>query len=397
MPNEASNPGLPFLQNLLKAAYQNQDVNLLLQQNLHQLNDDFACLLRKWAIEQFKNQPNTAINLAKLIFKFSNIIQQFEQGDKNINLQIAILGYETSLKVCTYETCPSDWAKIQQALSETYQQRQQILSNVIIDLKSEVEKHQTNINSISKNFSQELEKTQQQVEQLTTQLTELKPESVNLEQNEDIKNLIADYKDLKQSQSIIHQILINKDYASLTKQNFNTAVFYDIENLTMGRSNCNLNFSLKLIHDNIKKIDIVKRVSLQCAYADWSDTRLRVLRNEIQKLGIEAIQIFDFGHRRNAADIQLAIDAIELVNLRPNLEVFVIVSGDGAFASLAKKLHEHNKTVIVCAYEGHSNRFLMSVCDHFIPLVPVQESITDTNSNNVCERSPTHLTAPLRH
>ncbi len=66
--------------------------------------------------------------------------------------------------------------------------------------------------------------------------------------------------------------------------------------------------------------------------------------------------------------MQLAIDVMELAQSRPTLQVFVIVSGDGAFAALAKKLHEYGKTVIGCAYEVQINRILKSVCDRFIPI-----------------------------
>lgn len=57
---------------------------------------------------------------------------------------------------------------------------------------------------------------------------------------------------------------------------------------------------------------------------------------------------------------------MELVHSRPALQVFVIVSGDGAFASLAKKLHEYAKTVIGCGYHKHTNKILATVCDQFI-------------------------------
>ncbi|MBD2458148.1 NYN domain-containing protein [Nostoc sp. FACHB-87] len=370
MVNEVSNPDLSLLRNLLKTLYQNQEINLILQQNLDKINNDFACLLKKWAIEQFNDRPDTAIKLAKIIFQFSNILQTFEQGNRDINLEIAITGYEVSLQVLTYDKFPNDWANIRQGLCEAYQERQQLLSNTVVNLQEEIDKHQS-----------ELKQTQLQVKDITTTLTELKQESVNLLQSEEIKKLRDDYQELKESQSIVHQLLINKDYALFTKRNFNTAIFYDIENLTIGGSDCNLNFSFRLIQDNLRKIDIVQEASVQCAYADWSDIRLKFLRKEIQELGIEAIQIFDFGYRKNAADIQLAIDAMELVNLRPNLEVFVIVSGDGAFASLAKKLHEYGKMVIGCAYEGKSNRFFKSVCDYFIPLIPIQKTLSETVNN----------------
>jgi hypothetical protein len=68
---------------------------------------------------------------------------------------------------------------------------------------------------------------------------------------------------------------------------------------------------------------------------------------------------------------------MELVILRPYIQIFVIVSGDGGFASLAKKLHEYGKTVIGCGYEGKINRFFQSICDHFIILPSVQVNMDE--------------------
>jgi hypothetical protein len=73
-----------------------------------------------------------------------------------------------------------------------------------------------------------------------------------------------------------------------------------------------------------------------------------------------------------------------VVHTRPSIEVFIIVSGDGAFASLAKKLHEHGKVVIGCAYEAQTNRVLESVCDAFVRLRDPEEQPppNDWNNNN---------------
>lgn len=43
----------------------------------------------------------------------------------------------------------------------------------------------------------------------------------------------------------------------------------------------------------------------------------------------------------------------------------MIVSGDGGFASLAKKLHEYGRTVIGAAYRNATNQTLRAVCDDF--------------------------------
>ncbi|MEH2380286.1 MAG: NYN domain-containing protein [Nostoc sp.] len=367
MPNEAANQEQTFLMDLLKAIYQNQEIYPLLQHNLSKLNDNLALRLRKWVSDRFAQEPAKAINIARVVVKLSTIIQGFEQGNPASNLEIAVAGYETVLQVCTREAFPREWDIVQQALVTAYQQRQQIFSRNIAELREQTVQTQSQINTLTEKLQQELEQAKLQINDLTTVITQLEQKKGNSESRTEITSLIAEFKDLKQRQVCVEQFTTTANGSPKTEQ-FNTAIFYDIENLTMGRNNPNLNFSLKEIQTNLEKTTLVNKIAIQCAYADWSDSRLRLLKNEIQELGIEAIQIFDYSHKRNAADMQLAIDVMELAQNRPTLQVFVIVSGDGAFAALAKKLHEYGKTVIGCAYEGQINRILKSVCDRFIPI-----------------------------
>lgn len=152
---------------------------------------------------------------------------------------------------------------------------------------------------------------------------------------------------------------------------FDTAIFYDIENLIGGygtRMDYISELSLKDILDEIRKVDILGGIAVQRAYANWSDPRLNVMRGDIVDLGIEPIQMFGFGKgtAKNASDIQLAIDAVDCAFSRPSIETFVIVSGDGGFSALAKKLHEYGKAVIGCAYRRTTNRVFEAVCDRFV-------------------------------
>ncbi|MEA5603104.1 NYN domain-containing protein [Nostoc sp. UHCC 0252] len=382
MPNEAANREQSFLIDLLRATYQNQEIYPILQHNLSKLNDNLALMLRKWVSDRFAQEPAIAINLAKVLIKLSTIIQGFEQGNPASNLEIAIAGYESVLQVCTREAFPKEWDIVQQALVTAYQQRQQIFSKTVGELREHTVQTQSQINTLTEQLQQESEQAKLQVNELKTIITQLKQQVSSSESTQEITSLIAELKELKQRQIRVEQFTPTA-YVSPHIEQFNTAIFYDIENLTMGRSNPNLNFSLKQIQTHLENTSLVNKIAIQCAYADWSDSRLRLLKNEIQELGIEAIQIFDYSHKRNAADMQLAIDVMELAQNRPTLQVFVIVSGDGAFAALAKKLHEYGKTVIGCAYEGQINRVLKSVCDRFIPIPAPHAKIEEIPINKV--------------
>jgi len=162
---------------------------------------------------------------------------------------------------------------------------------------------------------------------------------------------------------------------------FNTAILYDIENLIGGYGKADMlsSLSLKDIHNEILKKEIGK-IAIQRAYANWSDPRLNILRGDIIELGIEPIQMFGFGRgpQKNASDIQLAIDAIDIAFTRKAVEIFIIVSGDGGFSALAKKLHEYGKMVIGCAFGRTTNRVFEAVCDDFIWIEEPKDEYSQT-------------------
>lgn len=169
---------------------------------------------------------------------------------------------------------------------------------------------------------------------------------------------------------------------------FNTAILYDIENLMggYGKAGYLSDLSLKDIFDEIMKKDI-SGVAIQRAYANWSDHRLSVLRGDIIELGIEPIQMFGFGRgpQKNASDIQLAIDAIDIAFTKNVVDNFVIVSGDGGFSSLAKKLHEYGKMVIGCAYAKTTNKVFEAVCDDFVWIDEPKEEYATVKNQGASE------------
>lgn len=177
---------------------------------------------------------------------------------------------------------------------------------------------------------------------------------------------------------------------NLGTYNFNTAILYDVENLLKGYNFSQQiahNLSLEKIVKEIKKTNRLGQIAIQRAYANWSDPRLAIMRGEINELGIDPIQVFGFSRdqKKNAADIQLAIDAIDLAHIRHAIEIVVIVSGDGGFASLAKKLHEYGKVVIGCAYQNATNKIFKAVCDDFVWIPDPDEEEVDEDVNPACD------------
>ena len=106
------------------------------------------------------------------------------------------------------------------------------------------------------------------------------------------------------------------------------------------------------------------------AYANWGRADMAGYRRELLANGVEPVQIFSFNQDvKNAADIEMVVDVLEVAAEAPWVDVFVIVSGDGGFVPLIRRLHTLGKYAIVVTTShsaaGGGNMFLKAAADHF--------------------------------
>ncbi|HEY0931355.1 MAG TPA: NYN domain-containing protein [Gemmatimonas sp.] len=140
----------------------------------------------------------------------------------------------------------------------------------------------------------------------------------------------------------------------------NAALLIDFDNVTMGiRSD--LQEELK----NLLSSDIVKgKVAVRRAYADWRRYPQYIV--PLTEASIDLIFAPAYGSsKKNATDIRLAIDALELVFTRPEIGTFVLLSGDSDFSSMVIKLKEYGKYVIGVGIRESSSDLLVMNCDEY--------------------------------
>jgi uncharacterized protein (TIGR00288 family) len=141
------------------------------------------------------------------------------------------------------------------------------------------------------------------------------------------------------------------------------ALFVDFENIAIGAKERGGNLDMKVVIDALAERG---RVVVRRAYADWnlfSEYRQNLVGQRIEM--IEVPQRTGMV-RKNAADIKLAVDALELALQRDFLTTFVIASGDSDFTPLVLKLRELNKKVIGVGVEGSTSELLPGACDEFL-------------------------------
>jgi uncharacterized protein (TIGR00288 family) len=143
------------------------------------------------------------------------------------------------------------------------------------------------------------------------------------------------------------------------------ALFLDYENLAIGaREQLHLSdFNFRPVADALAERG---RVVVRRAYADWS--RFDEDRRMLTRHHVELIEIPQrMGSvRKNAADIKMAVDAIELCFERDYITTFVLGTGDSDFTPLVHKLRELNRRVIGIGVEASTSALLPPACDEFL-------------------------------
>jgi uncharacterized LabA/DUF88 family protein len=143
------------------------------------------------------------------------------------------------------------------------------------------------------------------------------------------------------------------------------AVFIDYENLALGAREHlgGMQFDFGPIADALA---VRGRVVARRAYADWSyfdEDRRMLTRHQVEL--IEMTQRMG-ASRKNAADIKMVVDAIEMAFERDYISTFVMCTGDSDFSPLVHKLRELNKRVIGVGVEKSTSRLLPAACDEFL-------------------------------
>ena len=118
----------------------------------------------------------------------------------------------------------------------------------------------------------------------------------------------------------------------------------------------------------LDQVSEVGRVAVKRAYGDWSTGKGS---GALLELGIEPVQVFRTGSSgKNASDIRLTIDAIDLLHDSP-VDVFVLASSDTDFIPLVSKLRAAGKMVIGAGRESAVGASLVRSCDryHFLDRV----------------------------
>ena len=146
-------------------------------------------------------------------------------------------------------------------------------------------------------------------------------------------------------------------------EKFKIAVFIDFDNIEIGvKSTLQREFDVAAVLDALKERgEIVTKI----AYANWG--RQDTFTRQLSEHAVQMVQR-DPSPRgdKNGADINLALDALEMAFTHDHINAFAIVSGDSDFIALVNKLKQYDKRVFVVGGRAFTSTILQKNCHEFI-------------------------------
>ncbi len=141
------------------------------------------------------------------------------------------------------------------------------------------------------------------------------------------------------------------------------AVFIDFDNIEIGvKSTLQREFDVAAVLDALKERgEIVTKI----AYANWG--RQETSTRQLAEHAVQMVQR-DPSPRgdKNGADINLALDALEMAFTHDHINAYAIVSGDSDFIALVNKLKQYDKMIFVVGGRAFTSTILQKNCHEFI-------------------------------
>ena len=151
--------------------------------------------------------------------------------------------------------------------------------------------------------------------------------------------------------------------ADVSEERQKLAVFIDFDNIQIGvKDTLGKEFDVAVVLEALKERgEVVTKV----AYGDWhraGDQSRQMTQHAVHMVQRNPTPRGD----KNGADINLALDALEMAFTRHHINTFAIVGGDSDFIALVEKLKQYDKRVLIVGGRAFTSGILQRNCHEFI-------------------------------
>ncbi|MBA2692203.1 MAG: NYN domain-containing protein [Rubrobacter sp.] len=172
------------------------------------------------------------------------------------------------------------------------------------------------------------------------------------------------------------------------------AIFIDWENIyisTVSEYSSKPNVSAIL-----EKAREYGRIVSATAYADWTEGDFRNAPPTLYSNGISpryiSARYFPGGRaqkrRTNSIDVMLAVECSDFLHNHPQVDTYVLVTGDGDFIPLVSLLRSRGKNVVVIGVSEATSYHLIESADHFISYASLLEEEREARARDREPKKP---------
>jgi uncharacterized LabA/DUF88 family protein len=155
----------------------------------------------------------------------------------------------------------------------------------------------------------------------------------------------------------------SKEEGIVSEDRLKLAVFIDFDNIQIGvKDTLGKEFDVEMVLEALKERgEVVTKI----AYGDWH--RAGEQSRSMTQHAVQLVQrnVTPRGDK-NGADINLALDALEMAFTRHHINAFAIVGGDSDFIALVEKLKQYDKRIFVVGGRSFTSNILQRNCHEFI-------------------------------
>ncbi len=143
-----------------------------------------------------------------------------------------------------------------------------------------------------------------------------------------------------------------------------SAIFIDIENIYYYLKNGGVTEPDTIVYELIRRTRSWLQQNRQepslvmIGYADFD--RLDISLGDLYLMGVEPRTVVSTEYK-NAADMRLCIDALEIMYTRPDIHTFVLVGGDRDYIPLVQHLQRQARTVLIVTFRGNLSGDLLNL------------------------------------
>jgi uncharacterized protein (TIGR00288 family) len=169
------------------------------------------------------------------------------------------------------------------------------------------------------------------------------------------------------------------------------AVFVDYDNIEIGvKSTLQRELDIAVVLDSLKERgDIVAKF----AYADWG--RQEGAKRQMAENAVQMVQRIPSPRGdKNGADINLALDALEMAFTHEHVNAFAIISGDSDFIPLVNKLKEYGKTIFVVGGRAFTSTILQKNCHEFVSFESLMDEPRSSRAQHPPQQAPVEQHQP---